>query len=87
MLICPLNGLQIEREKGKLDVVFANAGSVRFGSLGRITEEDYDALFNANVKGSAFYGPEGAPANAGWRVSHLERVHCRQQRVSRMERL
>src|SRR5258705_2642166 len=30
---------QIKREKGKLDIVFANAGVARFAPLGKITEE------------------------------------------------
>src|SRR5207245_8235319 len=30
---------QIKREKGKLDVVFANAGGAKFAPLGKITEE------------------------------------------------
>jgi len=45
---------QIKREKGKLDIVFANAGAAQFASLGEITEEHYDALFNGNVKGVLF---------------------------------
>ena len=42
---------QIKREKGKLDIVLANAGGAKFAPLGKITEEHYDALFNSNVKG------------------------------------
>ncbi len=45
---------QIEREKGKLDIVFANAGAAKFAPLGKITEEHYDTLFNSNVKGVLF---------------------------------
>src|SRR6202022_384349 len=45
---------QIEREKGKLDIVFANAGITPMTPLGKITEEDYDSLFNVNVKGLVF---------------------------------
>src|SRR5713101_5773562 len=45
---------QINREKGRLDVVFANAGGAKFAPLGKITEEHYDALFNSNVKGLLF---------------------------------
>ena len=45
---------QIKREKGKLDIVFANAGGAKFAPLGKITEEHYDALFNSNVKGVLF---------------------------------
>ena len=45
---------QIKREKGKLDIVFANAGGAKFAPLGKITEEHYDALFDSNVKGLLF---------------------------------
>src|SRR6266852_3697761 len=37
---------QIKREKGRLDVVFANAGVARFAALGTITEELYDWTFD-----------------------------------------
>jgi NAD(P)-dependent dehydrogenase (short-subunit alcohol dehydrogenase family) len=37
--------------KGKLDIVFANAGAARFAPFGTITEEFYDSNFNINVKG------------------------------------
>ena len=45
---------QIKREKGRLDIVFANAGVAKFALLGKITEEHYDGLFNSNVKGLLF---------------------------------
>src|ERR1700756_4242399 len=45
---------QIKREKGKLDIVFANAGAAKFAPLGSITEELYDSIFNINVKGLLF---------------------------------
>jgi NAD(P)-dependent dehydrogenase (short-subunit alcohol dehydrogenase family) len=45
---------QIKRAKGKLDVVFANAGGAKFAPLGKITEEHYDSIFNGNVKGLLF---------------------------------
>ena len=44
----------IKREKGKLDIVFANAGTADFASLGKITEEHFDSIFNINVKGLLF---------------------------------
>src|ERR1700704_322917 len=52
---------QIKREKGKLDIVFANAGTARFAALGKITEEHYDALFNGNVKGLLFTVQKALP--------------------------
>jgi NAD(P)-dependent dehydrogenase (short-subunit alcohol dehydrogenase family) len=52
---------QIKQEKGKLDVVFANAGITPQTPLGNITEEDYDSLFNANVKGLLFTVQKALP--------------------------
>ena len=52
---------QIKREKGKLDIVFANAGGAQFARLGEITEEHYDALFNGNVKGVLFTVQKALP--------------------------
>jgi NAD(P)-dependent dehydrogenase (short-subunit alcohol dehydrogenase family) len=43
---------QIKREKGKLDIVFANAGTfAKVAPLGKITEKHFDSLFDINVKG------------------------------------
>src|SRR6059036_3961292 len=52
---------QIKREKGKLDIVFANAGGAKFAPLGKITEEHYDALFKSNVKGVLFTVQKALP--------------------------
>jgi NAD(P)-dependent dehydrogenase (short-subunit alcohol dehydrogenase family) len=45
---------QIKREKGRLGIVFANAGVARYAPLGSITEELYDSIFDINVKGLLF---------------------------------
>jgi NAD(P)-dependent dehydrogenase (short-subunit alcohol dehydrogenase family) len=52
---------QIKREKSKLDIVFANAGVARSASLGEITEELYDSIFNINVKGLLFTVQKALP--------------------------
>jgi NAD(P)-dependent dehydrogenase (short-subunit alcohol dehydrogenase family) len=52
---------QIKREKGKLDIVFANAGVVKYAPFGTITEELYDSLFNINVKGLLFTVQKALP--------------------------
>ncbi len=52
---------QIKQEKGKLDVVFANAGGGSFAPLGAITEEHYDQIFNTNVKGVLFTVQKALP--------------------------
>jgi NAD(P)-dependent dehydrogenase (short-subunit alcohol dehydrogenase family) len=45
---------QIKRDKGRLDIVFANAGVARYAPLGDISEELYDSIFDINVKGLVF---------------------------------
>src|SRR5580700_4346723 len=52
---------QIKREKGKLDIVFANAGAAKFAPLGKITEDHYDSLFNSNLKGLLFTVQKALP--------------------------
>jgi NAD(P)-dependent dehydrogenase (short-subunit alcohol dehydrogenase family) len=52
---------QIEREKGQLDIVFANAGVAKYASFGTITEEFYDSIFNINVKGLLFTVQKALP--------------------------
>src|SRR3979411_1234115 len=52
---------QIKREKGKLDIVFANAGVAKFAAFGAITEELYDWTFDNNVKGLLFTVQKALP--------------------------
>jgi NAD(P)-dependent dehydrogenase (short-subunit alcohol dehydrogenase family) len=52
---------QIKREKGKLDIVFANAGVAKYAPFGAITEEFYDSIFNINVKGLLFTVQKALP--------------------------
>ena len=52
---------QILREKGRLDIVFANAGVAKFAPLGTITEEFYDSIFDVNVKGLLFTVQKALP--------------------------
>jgi len=52
---------QIKREKGKLDIVFANAGVARYAPFGTVTEEFYDSIFNINVKGLLFTVQKALP--------------------------
>jgi NAD(P)-dependent dehydrogenase (short-subunit alcohol dehydrogenase family) len=52
---------QIKREKGKLDIVFANAGVAKHASFGEITEELYDSTFDINVKGLLFTVQKALP--------------------------
>jgi NAD(P)-dependent dehydrogenase (short-subunit alcohol dehydrogenase family) len=52
---------QIKSEKGRLDVLFANAGIAKYAVLGNITEELYDSIFNVNVKGVLFTVQKALP--------------------------
>jgi len=52
---------QIKSEKGKLDIVFANAGIAKYAALGQITEELYDSIFDINVKGVLFTVQKALP--------------------------
>jgi len=51
----------IKNDKGRLDIVFANAGVAKFAALGEITEELYDFHFNINVKGMLFTVQKALP--------------------------
>jgi NAD(P)-dependent dehydrogenase (short-subunit alcohol dehydrogenase family) len=52
---------QIKREKGKLDIVFANAGVAKYAAFGTITEEFYESIFSINVKGLLFTVQKALP--------------------------
>ena len=47
--------------KDKLDIVFANAGVARYATVGKITEELYDSIFDINVKGLLFTVQKALP--------------------------
>lgn len=52
---------QIDREKGRLDVLFANAGVAKYAPFGSITEDLYDSIFDVNVKGLLFSVQKAVP--------------------------
>jgi NAD(P)-dependent dehydrogenase (short-subunit alcohol dehydrogenase family) len=52
---------QIKTEKGRLDIVFANAGIAKYAPLGSITEELFDTIFGTNVKGVLFTVQKALP--------------------------
>lgn len=52
---------QIKREKGQLDIVFANAGVARYAALGAVSEEFFDSIFDTNVKGLLFTVQKALP--------------------------
>ncbi|MDR5763241.1 SDR family oxidoreductase [Caballeronia sp. LZ035] len=52
---------QIRGEKGRLDVLFANAGGGSMVPLGEITEAHYHDTFDRNVKGTLFTVQKALP--------------------------
>lgn len=52
---------QIKAEKGRLDVLFVNAGGGSMVPLGEITEEHFDDTFNRNVKAVLFTVQKALP--------------------------
>jgi NAD(P)-dependent dehydrogenase (short-subunit alcohol dehydrogenase family) len=51
----------ISKEKGRIDIVFANAGVAEFVPIGSVTEEHFDKLFNINVRGTLFTVQKALP--------------------------
>jgi NAD(P)-dependent dehydrogenase (short-subunit alcohol dehydrogenase family) len=49
------------KAKGRIDIVFANAGLAEIIPLENITEEHFDKLFNINVKGALFTVQKALP--------------------------
>ncbi len=56
---------QIEAAKGRIDILFANAGLGDFQALGSITEESFDRTFGVNVKGTLFTVQKALPLMRG----------------------
>jgi NAD(P)-dependent dehydrogenase (short-subunit alcohol dehydrogenase family) len=44
----------VKESKGRIDVLFANAGVAESTPLGTITEQQFDRMFDINVKGALF---------------------------------
>jgi NAD(P)-dependent dehydrogenase (short-subunit alcohol dehydrogenase family) len=51
----------VRDQKGKLDIVFANAGTGEFAPLGQITEDHFNKQFDVNVKGLLFTVQKALP--------------------------
>jgi NAD(P)-dependent dehydrogenase (short-subunit alcohol dehydrogenase family) len=51
----------VAEAKGRIDIVFANAGVAEFAPLGGISEEHFDKLFNVNVRGTLFTVQKALP--------------------------
>jgi NAD(P)-dependent dehydrogenase (short-subunit alcohol dehydrogenase family) len=51
----------VGKAKGRIDIIFANAGFGEFVPFGQVSEEHFDRLFNINVKGALFTVQKGLP--------------------------
>jgi NAD(P)-dependent dehydrogenase (short-subunit alcohol dehydrogenase family) len=51
----------VKAKTGRIDILFANAGVAEFAPIGAITEEHYDKIFDANVKGMLFSVQKALP--------------------------
>ncbi|MER8373643.1 SDR family oxidoreductase [Mesorhizobium sp. M1406] len=51
----------VKREKGKIDVLYASAGTGEALPLGEITEQHFDAAFNLNARGTLFTVQKALP--------------------------
>src|SRR5712671_3003933 len=51
----------VAKLKGRIDIIFANAGVGEFVPFGAVTEEHFDKLFNINVRGTLFTVQKALP--------------------------
>ena len=51
----------VKEQKGRIDILFANAGIFEFAPVGSITESHFDKIFNINVKGLLFTVQKALP--------------------------
>src|SRR5262245_26368113 len=52
---------RIKAEKGRIDILVANAGIAEGAPLGKITEDEFDRTFGINVKGTLFTVQKALP--------------------------
>jgi NAD(P)-dependent dehydrogenase (short-subunit alcohol dehydrogenase family) len=52
---------EVGKVKGRVDIIFANAGVGEFVPVGKVSEEHFDKIFNVNVKGALFTVQKGLP--------------------------
>jgi NAD(P)-dependent dehydrogenase (short-subunit alcohol dehydrogenase family) len=51
----------VKQQKGRVDILFANAGIIGSVPLGSISEDHFDTIFNINVKGLLFTVQKALP--------------------------
>ena len=71
----------VKQQKGRIDVLFANAGIIELAPIGSITESHFDKIFNVNVKGLLFTVQKSTYTVSGWWFYHLNWFDRRIQRL------
>jgi len=70
----------VKDQKDQLDILFANAGIIRYAPLGEISEQHFYNLIDVNVKGLLFTVQKALPILRWW-LHHFECFHwCIQSR-------
>ena len=75
----------VKQQKGRINVLFANAGIIELAHIGSITESHFDKIFNVNVKGLLFTVQKSTYAVSGWWFYHLNWFDRRIQRLRGVE--
>ena len=78
---------EVKRQKGRIDVLFANAGVLENVPIGSITEEHFDKLFNINVKGLLFTVQKALPLHRRRRLDHLDLFSRQPKGIWSLQRL
>jgi NAD(P)-dependent dehydrogenase (short-subunit alcohol dehydrogenase family) len=71
----------VKQQKGRIDILFANAGILEFAPLGSITESHFDKSFDINVQRPSLHRTKSASAVSGW---WLDNFNCFGQRIQRI---
>ena len=77
----------VKREKGRIDILYASAGTGEAVPLGEITEQHFDATFGLNTRGTLFNGSKGVAAVQRRRIDLHDRVSGFAQRFSWLQRV
>jgi len=44
----------VKKEKGRIDFLFASAGTGEFAAIGEVTKEHFDKISGVNIRGTLF---------------------------------
>jgi len=62
---------QVREKYGRIDVLCANAGIAKLGSVAETTEKVFDDILDANFRGAYFTVQKGIAASERWRGDRL----------------